>query len=137
MRQLCRVGDFISARIESIVCSILGRPASQKNQISVRLAEARSGVKSRSHRGPRSEAPERPRVPNLTCPTRVIIGPRFKRAKIPSYSPLAGAHEAKKYALSRRGELTPKAAHARPIVHHPTLKTHPPLFSDPLNYPTI
>src|SRR5260370_22583946 len=68
MRQLCRVGDLISARIESIVCSILGRPASQKNQISVRLAEARSGVKSRSHWGPTFRSPRKAPGPELDVP---------------------------------------------------------------------
>src|SRR5882672_10054868 len=91
------------------MCSILGRPASQKKQISARLAEARSGVKSRSHRDPRRSW-KGPGVPNLTGATRVIIGPRFKRAKIPSCSPLAGAYEAKRYAMSRRCELTGKSA---------------------------
>src|SRR5260370_28986727 len=82
--------------------------------------------------GPRSEAPERPRVPNLTCPTRVIIGPRFKRAKIPSYSPLAGAHEAKKDALSPPGEMTPQPAPVRPKGHHPNNQYTLRLLSHPL-----
>src|SRR6266446_9178301 len=96
MRQLCRVGDFISARIESIVCSILGRPASQKTNF-CSLGRGAIGCQVLVPSGP-AKVPERPRVPNLTGATRVIIGPRFKRAKIPSCSPLAGAYEAKRYA---------------------------------------
>src|SRR5712671_5404761 len=107
-----------SARIESIVCSILGRPASQKTKFLLAWPK-RDSASEHPFRTP----PQRTRSElDVPYPSHYRIRdpnePRFL-----SSASLAGAHEGQRYAMSRRCELTGKSAQVGHKVSHSNIKT--------------
>jgi large subunit ribosomal protein L28 len=118
----------LSARIKSIVCSILRRPGESETKISACVGRSMllhqhfSVARASKGDGPRTG--QAGQVPNLTSLGYITIGPQSKRAKI--FHALRHWRErtiAQRYAMSRRCELTGKIALVGHKVSHSNIKT--------------